>query len=209
MRGKTLLICENHASCREMLREQRNANTHHCVTTGPPWAKIPRPAGALEGGRGLLPLRLPKNAQTQEPAKRAKAIPFRNRGGRRLSESELNGNLHSWFQYRGFQNTVSNETPQATAPEAVKQFNGRDALLRVRDGKPKTDAEHRVPTPADLQAKTDFFTAPLPLAERFRMRGEGQPRSKKEFANIPSFLFPKTSTGAQRAISHTQPRREW
>ena len=25
VRGKTLLICENHASCREMFREQRNA----------------------------------------------------------------------------------------------------------------------------------------------------------------------------------------
>jgi hypothetical protein len=25
----------------------------------------------------------------------------------------------------------------------VKQFSGRDALLRVRDDKPNTDAEHR------------------------------------------------------------------
>ena len=35
--------------------------------------------------------------------------------------------------------------PTAT-PEAVKKFNGRDALLRVRDCKPNTDAGHRVPT---------------------------------------------------------------
>jgi alcohol dehydrogenase (cytochrome c) len=33
----------------------------------------------------------------------------------------------------------------AVAPEAVKTY-GRDALLRVRDGEPNTDAEHRVPT---------------------------------------------------------------
>src|SRR4030095_13187709 len=45
-------------------------------------------------------------------------------------------------------------------------------------------------------------------AERFRMRGEGQPRSKKEFANIPSFLFPRTSTVAQLGIWRRQPRRE-
>ena len=47
------------------------------------------------------------------------------------------------------------------AREAVKKFNGRDALLRVRDGKPNTDAEHRVPTESGLQAQTNFFTAPL------------------------------------------------
>ncbi|MCI0423612.1 MAG: hypothetical protein L0312_31065, partial [Acidobacteria bacterium] len=29
-------------------------------------------------------------------------------------------------------------------PEAVKKFKGREALLRVRDAKPNTDAEHRV-----------------------------------------------------------------
>jgi hypothetical protein len=31
-------------------------------------------------------------------------------------------------------------------PEAVTKSNGRDALLRVRDGRLNTDAEHRVPT---------------------------------------------------------------
>ncbi|MCI0627820.1 MAG: hypothetical protein L0387_40245, partial [Acidobacteria bacterium] len=36
--------------------------------------------------------------------------------------------------------------PLTPPPEAVKKLNGRDALLRVRDGKPNTDAEHRVPT---------------------------------------------------------------
>ncbi len=45
-------------------------------------------------------------------------------------------------------------------PEAVKKVNGRDALLRVRDGKPNTDAEHRVPTESGLQTQTNFFTAP-------------------------------------------------
>ena len=49
----------------------------------------------------------------------------------------------------GYATAVATPSP----PEAVKKFNGRDALLRVRDGKPNTDAEHRVPT--------DFFTAPL------------------------------------------------
>ncbi len=33
-----------------------------------------------------------------------------------------------------------------TTPEGCGFFPGRDALLRVRDGKPNTDAEHRVPT---------------------------------------------------------------
>ena len=34
----------------------------------------------------------------------------------------------------------------AFPPDAEEKFNGRDALRRVRDGKPKMDAEHRVPT---------------------------------------------------------------
>ena len=42
-------------------------------------------------------------------------------------------------------------------PEAVKKFNGRDALLRVRDAKPKTDAGHRVPTESGLRVQTNFF----------------------------------------------------
>ncbi|MCI0626490.1 MAG: hypothetical protein L0387_33390, partial [Acidobacteria bacterium] len=33
--------------------------------------------------------------------------------------------------------------------------------LRVRDGKPNTDAEHRVPTGSGLYAQPNFFTAPL------------------------------------------------
>jgi hypothetical protein len=44
--------------------------------------------------------------------------------------------------------------------EAVKEFDGRDTQLRVPDGKPKTDAEHRVPTESDLRAQTNYFTAP-------------------------------------------------
>jgi len=39
----------------------------------------------------------------------------------------------------------------APLPGARKKFDGRDALLRVRDGKPNTDAEHRVPTESGLQ----------------------------------------------------------
>ena len=46
--------------------------------------------------------------------------------------------------------------------EAVKKFSGRDALLRVRDGKPNTDAGHRVPTESGLQAQPKFFTASRP-----------------------------------------------
>jgi len=45
-------------------------------------------------------------------------------------------------------------------PEGVKQFNGRDALLRVRDGKPKTDAEHRVPIRSDLRASRNHSQLP-------------------------------------------------
>jgi len=46
-------------------------------------------------------------------------------------------------------------------PGAVKKFNDRDALLRVRDAKPNTDAEHRVPTGPVQYAQPNFFTAPL------------------------------------------------
>jgi len=51
-------------------------------------------------------------------------------------------------------------SPPSPLPEAVKKFNGRDALLRVHDSKPNTDAEHRVPTESGLQAQTNFFIAP-------------------------------------------------
>ena len=49
--------------------------------------------------------------------------------------------------------------------EAVKKFNGRDALLRVRDGKPNTDAEHRVPTESGLQAQTKVSQLPFVKGE--------------------------------------------
>jgi hypothetical protein len=42
----------------------------------------------------------------------------------------------------------------------VKKLNGRDALLRVRDGKPTKGAGHRVSTDSGLQAQLDFFKAP-------------------------------------------------
>ena len=35
-------------------------------------------------------------------------------------------------------------------PGAVKTSVGRDALLHVRDARPNTDAEHRVPTESGL-----------------------------------------------------------
>ncbi|MCI0624311.1 MAG: hypothetical protein L0387_22150, partial [Acidobacteria bacterium] len=44
---------------------------------------------------------------------------------------------------------------------AVQKFKGRDALLRVHDGKPNTDAEHRVPTGSGSCAQPNSFTAPL------------------------------------------------
>ena len=45
---------------------------------------------------------------------------------------------------------------------AVKKFNGRDALLRVRDGKPNTDAEHCVPTGLRLYDQPNFSQLPSP-----------------------------------------------
>jgi len=58
--------------------------------------------------------------------------------------------------------------------EAVKNFNGRDALLRVRDGRQSTGAEHRVPTGSGLYALPNVFTTPLsPNPEN--MLGEREP----------------------------------
>ena len=49
--------------------------------------------------------------------------------------------------------------PTALPPEAIKRFNGRDALRRVRDGKPNTDAEHRVPTRSSSYDQPNIFRA--------------------------------------------------
>jgi hypothetical protein len=49
---------------------------------------------------------------------------------------------------------------------AVKRFNGRDALLRVRNGKPNTDGEHHVPTESGLRAQPNFFADLPPQARR-------------------------------------------
>jgi hypothetical protein len=46
-------------------------------------------------------------------------------------------------------------------PEAVKKFNNKDTLRRVRDGKPNTDAEHRVPTRSRSYDQPNCFTASL------------------------------------------------
>lgn len=49
----------------------------------------------------------------------------------------------------------------------MKKLNGRDAgLLRGRDVKPKTDAEHRFPIESGLRAQTNFFTGPHSAAGR-------------------------------------------
>ncbi len=64
------------------------------------------------------------------------------------------------------------ESPPRAPPEAVKKFKGRDALLRVRDGKPNTDAEHRVRTGSDLCAQPNFSQLPHPPAPLPRW-GEG------------------------------------
>jgi hypothetical protein len=52
-------------------------------------------------------------------------------------------------------------------PEAVKHFNGRNALPRVCDGKPNKDAQHRVPAELGLFIRLNLFTAPVsPLVKR-------------------------------------------
>ena len=39
----------------------------------------------------------------------------------------------------------------------MKKFNGRDALPRVHNRKPKPDAEHRVPAGSGFILQTEFF----------------------------------------------------
>lgn len=51
-----------------------------------------------------------------------------------------------------------------SAPGSVKKFNGRDTLLRVRDGEPHTDAEHRVRMGSGSYAQPNLFTVPLSVA---------------------------------------------
>ena len=46
---------------------------------------------------------------------------------------------------------------QNNSHEAVEKLNGRNALLRVRDGKPNTDAEHRGPTGSRLYDQSKCF----------------------------------------------------
>ena len=45
-------------------------------------------------------------------------------------------------------------------PWAMMKFDGRDALLRVRDSKPNTDVEHRVPTRSGLYDQPNFSQLP-------------------------------------------------
>jgi len=48
---------------------------------------------------------------------------------------------------------------ETAVPETVKEFSGRDALLRVRNRNCRMDAEHRVPTRSD--PPTGFFHGPV------------------------------------------------
>ena len=57
---------------------------------------------------------------------------------------------------------------EGTSPGDVKNFNGK-ALLRVRDAKPNTDAEHRVPTASRLYEQR--ILSQLPSSAR--LGGEG------------------------------------
>ena len=61
---------------------------------------------------------------------------------------------------------VGDITPSSSpdALEAVKNSR-RDALLRVREGKPNTDAEHRIPIKSGSYAQPNFFIAPLRKGE--------------------------------------------
>ena len=59
---------------------------------------------------------------------------------------------------------AAGHSPSPPTPGAVKKFHGRDALPRVRNRKPKADAEHRVPTRTRPYAQWNFFTAPLSRA---------------------------------------------
>ena len=54
---------------------------------------------------------------------------------------------------------LESPSPPTPLPEAVKKFNGRDALLRVHNRKPNPDAGHRVPTGSGSCGKRNFFTA--------------------------------------------------
>ena len=59
---------------------------------------------------------------------------------------------------------ASHDPPQgltALTPEAVKKLNGRDALLRVRDGKLNTDAEPRPYQIRSLRRSEFFHSSPL------------------------------------------------
>ena len=63
--------------------------------------------------------------------------------------------------------------------EAVKKFNGRDALQRVRDGKPNTDAEHRVPTRSRLYDEPNFFRPSLKKESKKAKSSGGESRGKR------------------------------
>src|SRR5688500_6290161 len=71
-------------------------------------------------------------------------IPL-NKGGekaKRQQSCSLQGVVLTISRHSNGQTPVAARPP----PEAGKNFNGRDGLRRVRDGKPNMDAEHRVPT---------------------------------------------------------------
>ena len=59
------------------------------------------------------------------------------------------------------------------SPEAVEEVIGRDALLRLRDGKPNTDGEHRVPTGSARRPPLDSPLFASQGGERSRIPGAG------------------------------------
>jgi hypothetical protein len=57
--------------------------------------------------------------------------------------------------------------PESPFEGGVKEFNSRDALLRVRNRKPNKDAEHRVPIGSGPYAQWIFFTWRFEISEIF------------------------------------------
>ncbi len=122
---------------------------------GVPQFVIPAKAGIQPGFRLALCL-AGMTTVSCRPSACAGQLGFKTRSQLQVVERAL----RRAFIQRARGTAVPRAAPPL-CPEAVKKLNGRDALLRVRDGKPNTDAEHRVPTGLGLYAQANFFTAPL------------------------------------------------
>jgi len=73
-------------------------------------------------------------------------VTFHTKDNRPMIRGEVESRLHDYLRTR--------------APEAVKTFNGRDALPRVHNRKPNPDAGHRVPTGSGSCGKRNFSQLP-------------------------------------------------